>query len=93
MGEQTKTYWVLKRPGLENFLQSMKRMFEIVIYTSSARECTEIILQGIGLQCYVSRVFYRNQSAISANSHIKLKDLESIDSDFKRMILIDVLKF
>ena len=81
-------YWVLKRPGLDKFLQEMSEVFDIVIYTTAVREYAETVISELGIKKYVSRLFYRNQigSEIPIST---LKDLSLVGADMKRMILID----
>ena len=81
-------FWVIKRPGLDKFLQEMSDVFDIVIYTTAVREYAETVISELGIKKYASRLFYRNQ--VSSEIPISTpKDLSLVGTDMKRMILID----
>lgn len=69
----------------------MAKTFEIVIYTTSALEYAETIIEELGMKPYVSRLFHRRHCINSDDSRNKLKDLELVGSDFERIIFIDVI--
>ena len=69
----------------------MSQIFEIVIYTASAREYAEIILEELDLSSYISRIFHRNHCIqAKGNTRLRFKNLESVGPDLKRIIFIDV---
>uniref|UniRef100_A0A7S3DL63 Mitochondrial import inner membrane translocase subunit TIM50 n=1 Tax=Palpitomonas bilix TaxID=652834 RepID=A0A7S3DL63_9EUKA len=55
VGEGKATFWVLKRPGVDEFLAQMHEMYEIVIFTASTQRVSDWLSPpwvGIGVGVY-----------------------------------------
>ena len=83
--------YFLMRPGVKEFLQEMKKFFEIVIFTSSPKSYADNILEQIDIhnEFFMYRLYRRH--AIYENGEC-VKKLSMIGRDLKKIVLVDNLK-
>ena len=83
--------YFLVRPGVKEFLNEMKKFFEIIIFTSSPKSYADNILDKIDLNGeYFKHRLYRRH-AIYENGEC-VKKLSMIGRDLKKVVFIDNLK-
>lgn len=81
------TSYVLKRPGLDNFLNYIKEKFEVAIFTSSLKEYADAVIDAIAPWIPSSHRFYRNHCKQLKGTFIK--DLSKFNRPIESIILID----
>jgi hypothetical protein len=74
------------RPGVIKFLTELKSMYEIGIFTSSAQDYADLIIDNISKSLFDFRL-YRQHITDSKNN--KYKDLSKIGRDMNKLIFID----
>ena len=79
--------YIIKRPGLDDFLNYVKEKFEVVIFTASMKEYADAAIDAIAPWIPSSHRFYRNHC-----KHLKgvyIKDLSKFNRPIESIILID----
>ena len=81
--------YVLKRPGVDKFLEKCSELFEVVIFTASLSNYAEPLLNLLDPE---KRIHYRlsRESCSFINSNF-VKDLSKLGRDLKNVIIIDVI--
>ena len=78
---------VLIRPGVRDFLETMKNYYEIVIFTASISKYADILLNIIDPRgCCNYRLFREHCTFIN---NIFVKDLKRLGRDLKDIIIVD----
>ena len=80
------------RPGLEEFLEEMKKYYEIIVFTSGTKDYAEAILNIIEQKNntkYFNAVLYREHATLIGKKYIK--DLSKLGRDLSRTIIVDNL--
>lgn len=80
-------YKVYKRPGLDEFLNYVKKNFEVVIFTASVRDHADPVIDKIAPWVPSSHRFYR-KDCMYINSYF-IKDLERLNRPLSSIIIID----
>ncbi|MED6134970.1 hypothetical protein PIB30_041942 [Stylosanthes scabra] len=81
-------FYVLKRPGLEEFLSSLAAKFEVVIFTAALREYAELVLDRLDeANRYVSHRLYRD-SCRTVDGRL-VKDLSETGRELDRVVIVD----
>lgn len=80
-------YFVIKRPGVEEFVKELSKKFTIFIYTSSLKEYAYAMIDLLNINEYVKEVYHRDHCKLSGKGFVK--DLSVIRKNFKDLILID----
>lgn len=86
----TSRYYVLKRPGLDDFLERMSKLYDLVIYTSSEKEYATRIIDKIDPQHLIRTVLHRDHCTLT--SYGLDKDLLLLGKDLAGVIFIDNLE-
>ena len=76
------------RPGLFNFLKSVRKMYEIIIFTAGTQEYADPILDRIEKNGKIFAKRLYRQHAILMNN-IYIKDLTRLGRDLSKIIIID----
>lgn len=79
--------YVLKRPGLDDFLNYVKEKFEVAIFTASMKEYADAVINVIAPWIPVSHRFYRHHC--SQINGIFIKDLSKFNRPINSIILVD----
>ena len=102
--KEIRVYHLIKRPGLDEFIQRLSASFKIVIYTTSKKEVipqfallfinviiqyAATIIKELGLTTYITEIYHRN-NCICSKAGTYIKDLSVIETDFQSLIFIDV---
>jgi RNA polymerase II subunit A small phosphatase-like protein len=78
---------VIKRPGVEEFLEHVGDLFEVVIFTASLAEYAEPLVRILDTTNAVSSLLYR-QHCTPLNG-VYVKDMSLLGRDMKDIILVD----
>lgn len=80
--------YVLKRPGVERFLQETSKYFELVVYTASLGKYADPLLDEMDPDhSMISYRLFREQCVLYENNFIK--DLSLLGRDLKQTLIID----
>lgn len=79
--------YVLIRPGLEEFLTNVGKLFEVVIFTASLKAYADPVIDFIDKHRVVKGRLFRNDCMISNGSYIK--NLSLLGRDLKKVIIVD----
>ena len=83
--------YFLIRPGVKDFLQEMKKYFEIIIFTSSPKSYADNILDKIDVNGEFFKYRLYRRHAIYENGDC-VKKLSMIGRDLKKIVFVDNLK-
>jgi RNA polymerase II subunit A small phosphatase-like protein len=79
---------VLKRPGVEEFLEKMAKLFEVVIFTASLSAYANPLIDQLDINRSVSHRLFR-EHCTSVNGMF-IKDMKKLGRDLKDVIIVDV---
>ncbi len=79
--------YVVKRPGIEEFLERMHKVYEIVIYTASLSIYADPLLDEIDPSNYATYRLFREHCTFHNNAFVK--DLSQLGRDLKDVIIVD----
>ena len=79
--------FVLKRPGLEEFLKKASELYELVIYTASMSKYANPLLDKIDPRVTISYRLFREHCTFVGGGFVK--DLSRLGRDLKNVIFID----
>jgi len=85
-GEQHRVY-VRKRPGVDEFLVQVARMYEVVVYTASMAKYANPLLDELDKSNTVCFRLFREACTRHSNGYAK--DLSRLGRDLKNVIIID----
>ena len=80
------------RPGLEDFLEEIKKYYEIIVFTSGTKDYADTILSIIEQKNnskYFNGILYREHTTLIGKKYIK--DLSKIGRDLSKTIIVDNL--
>ena len=80
------------RPGLEEFLEEIKKYYEIIVFTSGTKDYAEAILNIIehkNNSKYFDGLLYREHTTLIGKKYIK--DLSKLGRDLSKTIIVDNL--
>ncbi|KAH3756690.1 NLI interacting factor [Pelomyxa schiedti] len=83
----TATIYIVKRPGVEEFLSALKDKFEIVVFTASIPEYADKVIDYLDTNRSVSSRLYRSSCTQLFGSYVK--DLDKLGRDLSNTIIID----
>ncbi|KAL9660735.1 hypothetical protein QQ045_025552 [Rhodiola kirilowii] len=81
------TSYVLKRPGLDEFLLRAADMYEVVIFTAGIREYASVVVDEIDPKGLISHRLYRDSCKVLDGKFVK--DLDAIGRELKTVILVE----
>eukprot|EP00331_Platyophrya_macrostoma_P026497 CAMPEP_0176437248 /NCGR_PEP_ID=MMETSP0127-20121128/18495_1 /TAXON_ID=938130 /ORGANISM="Platyophrya macrostoma, Strain WH" /LENGTH=356 /DNA_ID=CAMNT_0017820811 /DNA_START=1 /DNA_END=1071 /DNA_ORIENTATION=+ len=83
-----KSFYICKRPGLEEFLVEMLQHYTLVLYTTGTEKYASAALRVLGIDGFFSLILHRDHCQV--NSHNKLeKDLSILAASPGDLILVD----
>mmetsp|Transcript_114767 Transcript_114767/g.244932 ORF Transcript_114767/g.244932 Transcript_114767/m.244932 type:complete len:355 (-) Transcript_114767:112-1176(-) len=85
-GERHRVF-VRKRPGVDEFLLQMAKLYEVVVYTASMAKYANPLLDDLDKQGLVSWRLFRE--ACTRQTHGYVKDLSKLGRNLKNVIIID----
>ncbi|VVB08078.1 unnamed protein product [Arabis nemorensis] len=85
---QILTFFVIKRPGVDEFLKKIGEKYQIVVFTAGLREYASLVLDKLDPERRViARSFYRD--ACSEIDGRLVKDLGFVMRDLRRVVIVD----
>eukprot|EP01117_Protostelium_nocturnum_P016195 TRINITY_DN6360_c0_g1_i2.p1 TRINITY_DN6360_c0_g1~~TRINITY_DN6360_c0_g1_i2.p1 ORF type:complete len:210 (-),score=43.49 TRINITY_DN6360_c0_g1_i2:248-877(-) len=85
--DQVYKVFVLKRPGVDNFMKLMGEMYEVVIFTASLSKYADPVLDLLDIHKVITGRLYREHCTIYKGNYVK--DLSRIGRDIKDSIIVD----
>lgn len=79
--------YVIKRPGVDEFLTEMAKYYEIVIYTASLNKYADPLLDLLDPQKVIRTRLFRESCVYYEGNYVK--DLSLLDRDLSNTIIID----
>ncbi|CEG50492.1 TFIIF-interacting CTD phosphatase, including NLI-interacting factor (involved in RNA polymerase II regulation) [Plasmopara halstedii] len=79
--------YVCKRPGVEEFLNTMSKIYEIVVYTASLSKYADPLLDKLDAEGVIRYRLYREHCVQYEGSYVK--DLSLLDRDISQTIIVD----
>jgi len=79
--------YVMKRPGVDEFLVEMAKYYEIVIYTASLNKYADPLLDLLDPQKVIRYRLFRESCVFYEGNYVK--DLSVLDRDLSKTIIID----
>jgi len=80
-------FYVLKRPGVDEFLEALASKYEVVVFTAALKEYASMVLDRLDRNRFISHRLYRDSCR-----HIDgklVKDLNETGRDLKRVVIVD----
>ncbi|OIW20725.1 hypothetical protein TanjilG_21653 [Lupinus angustifolius] len=84
---ETMNFYVLKRPGVDEFLALLAEKFEVVVFTAGLKEYASLVLDRLDLNRFISHRLYRD-SCRQVDGKL-VKDLAETGRDLKRVVIVD----
>jgi len=79
--------YVLKRPGVEDFLQCVSKYYEVVIFTASLSKYADPLISLIDPNHYAAHRLFREHCVLYNNSFVK--DLTTLGRKMENIIIVD----
>lgn len=87
MEGETTTYYVLKRPGVDELLTELANKYELVLFTASMKEYADAVLDRIDPHRAIRYRLFRDSCTEISGKFVK--DLSLLGRDLKRVIIVD----
>ncbi|CAI0475672.1 unnamed protein product [Linum tenue] len=87
IGGTCVTFYVLKRPGLDEFLEALAKKFELVVFTAGLEEYASMVLDNVDRKKLISHRLYRD-SCNQVNG-MYVKDLSRTGRDLTNAVIVD----
>ncbi|KAF9122643.1 hypothetical protein BGX30_001865 [Mortierella sp. GBA39] len=84
---QSHNVYVIKRPGVDTFLQKMGEIYEVVIFTASLSKYADPVLDMLDIHKVVKHRLFRESCFNHKGNYVK--DLSVIGRDLNNTIIID----
>ncbi|KAG0257703.1 hypothetical protein BGZ95_005153, partial [Linnemannia exigua] len=84
---QSHNVYVIKRPGVDTFLQKMGEIYEVVIFTASLSKYADPVLDMLDIHKVIKHRLFRESCFNHKGNYVK--DLSVIGRDLKNTIIID----
>ncbi|XP_054776240.1 uncharacterized protein LOC129284792 [Prosopis cineraria] len=85
-GESTNFY-VLKRPGVDDLLESLAAKYEVVVFTAALEVYASMVLDRVDSERRISHRLYRDSCREVYGKLVK--DLSAMGRDLKRVVIVD----
>ncbi|KAK4271754.1 hypothetical protein QN277_020397 [Acacia crassicarpa] len=80
-------FYVLKRPGVDEFLEYLASKFEVVVFTAALKEYASMVLDRLDRNGLISHRLYRDSCKQVEGKYVK--DLSEMGRDLNRVVLVD----
>uniref|UniRef100_A0A803N2U0 FCP1 homology domain-containing protein n=1 Tax=Chenopodium quinoa TaxID=63459 RepID=A0A803N2U0_CHEQI len=84
---ETMDFYVIKRPGVDEFLDFLSKKFEIVIFTAGLREYASLVLDNLDKNRVINHRLYRDSCRELDGKYVK--DLAQMGRDLWKVAIID----
>ncbi|KAK6917737.1 FCP1 homology domain [Dillenia turbinata] len=81
------TFYVLKRPGVDEFLEKLREKFEVIVFTAGLREYASLVLDQLDEKSVISHRLYRDSCKEIDGRFVK--DLRNLGRDLKSLVIVD----
>ncbi|XP_070662501.1 uncharacterized protein [Malus domestica] len=81
------TFYVVKRPGVDEFLEKLGNKYEVVVFTAGLREYATLVLDRLDRKRVISHRLYRD-TCTEINGRF-VKDLSGLGRDLSRLVIVD----
>lgn len=89
MNRVTINFYVLKRPGMDEFLEMISKKYEVVVFTAGHKDYASKVLDILDPKgLFISHRFYRD-SCKRVRGIKFVKDLSKIGRDLKKVVIVD----
>ncbi|XP_002979786.2 probable C-terminal domain small phosphatase [Selaginella moellendorffii] len=82
-------YMVAKRPGVDEFLRDMAKLYEIVVFTAAMQYYADKILDKLDPEGLITHRLYRDSCVSCDGGETMIKDLSRLGRDLKRVVIVD----
>lgn len=80
-------YYVLKRPGVDEFLEALGAKYELVVFTAGLKEYASLVLDRLDRKRVIAHRLYRDSCKEVDGRFVK--DLSELGRDLKRVVIVD----
>ncbi|KAF5736271.1 putative Carboxy-terminal domain RNA polymerase II polypeptide A small phosphatase [Tripterygium wilfordii] len=80
-------FYVLKRPGLDEFLEFLNGKFEVVVFTAGLKEYASLVLDRIDKKGVIAHRLYRDSCKEVDGRFVK--DLSATGRELSRVVIVD----
>ncbi|GAV88612.1 NIF domain-containing protein [Cephalotus follicularis] len=84
---EVMTFYVLKRPGLEAFMEGLSSRYEVVVFTAGLKEYASLVLDRIDKKGLISHRLYRDSCREVDGKYVK--DLAETGRDLDKVVIVD----
>ncbi|KAM1347371.1 hypothetical protein PS2_036310 [Malus domestica] len=81
------TFYVVKRPGVDEFLEKLGNKYEVVVFTAGLREYATLVLDRLDRKRVISHRLFRD-TCTEVNGRF-VKDLAIQGRDLSRLVIVD----
>ncbi|EEF40131.1 carboxy-terminal domain RNA polymerase II polypeptide A small phosphatase 1 [Ricinus communis] len=80
-------FYVLKRPGVDEFLEALAAKYEVVVFTAGLKAYASLVLDRLDEKGLISHRLYRDSCREVDGKFVK--DLSEMGRDLKRVVIVD----
>ncbi|KAJ8761958.1 hypothetical protein K2173_006560 [Erythroxylum novogranatense] len=80
-------FYVLKRPGVDTFLEALAAKYEVVVFTAGLKEYASLVLDRLDLKGLISHRLYRDSCKVVGGRFVK--DLSEMGRDLNKVVIVD----
>ncbi|XVF25587.1 hypothetical protein REPUB_Repub13aG0224800 [Reevesia pubescens] len=87
MDGATINFYVLKRPGVDEFLEIISKEYEVVVFTAGHEAYASKVIDSIDPKGFISHRLYRHSC-----KHVRgkfMKDLSELGRDMRKIVIVD----
>ena len=76
------------RPGLDDFIDKMSKLYDLLIFTASIKEYADAIIDYIDRKNVIKARFYRSE-CVKVNDLFFVKNLNGLEGDLSKVVAVD----
>ncbi|KAK4858676.1 hypothetical protein QYF36_020346 [Acer negundo] len=80
-------FYVIKRPGVDAFLESISEKYEVVVFTAGLKEYASLVLDRLDKKGLISHRLYRDSCKPFDGKYVK--DLSEVGRDLNKAVIVD----
>ncbi|XP_052875894.1 uncharacterized protein LOC108488268 [Gossypium arboreum] len=84
----TMNFYVLKRPGVDKFLEAISKKYEVVVFTAGLEQYASLLLDVLDPKGLISHRLYRDSCKPLVKRRFA-KDLSTIGRDLENVVIVD----
>mmetsp|Transcript_13472 Transcript_13472/g.15364 ORF Transcript_13472/g.15364 Transcript_13472/m.15364 type:complete len:273 (-) Transcript_13472:311-1129(-) len=89
--DATYDVYVIKRPGVDDFLNELSKHYELIIFTASLPKYAQKVLDQLDPKNVIEGALFRDSCTLHEGSYVK--DLRDLGRDLKDTIIVDNSEF